>query len=100
MKFENMVVRCDSESLARTVIKDLVKSGYKDKSIGNWKNVICYDFGVCSTYPVYDTTLPKIKIKTFKEFIDMNDSNMIKKIHQAKKELGLNNSESIVTGKN
>lgn len=100
MKFENMVIRCDSKSLARTVIKDLVKIGYKDTSIGNWENVICYDFGVCSTYPIYDTALPKFQIKTFKEFMGMSDNNMIKKIHQAKKELGLNNSElSLKMGK-
>ncbi|QZI85304.1 putative transcriptional regulator [Acinetobacter phage BUCT629] len=99
MKFESFYIECKNKDQRNELSKHLEDIGFKyiesedfDLTIG------CYDSG---TYQ-YLNHNQKYGIPTydFEYFMKNHMSEMIKKIHQAKKELGLNNSElSLKMGK-
>lgn len=92
MKFESFYIECKNKDQRNELSKHLEDIGFKyiesedfDLTIG------CYDSG---TYQ-YLNHNQKYGIPTydFEYFMKNHMNEMIKKIHQAKKELGLNNSE-------
>lgn len=99
MKFESFYIECKNKDQRNELSKHLEDIGFKyiesedfDLTIG------CYDSG---TYQ-YLNHNQKYGIPTydFEYFMKNHMNEMIKKIHQAKKELGLNNSElSLKMGK-
>lgn len=102
MKFEEMYIEANKEQKP-IVCKILEENGFRsrgdiiDISASDDSFISTYSSGKYGTYPeaLFGTIL------TFEEFIQRYSKNeMIKKIHQAKKELGLNNSElSLKMGK-
>lgn len=91
MEFENKVIKCGSVDKAKNAIDELVKLGYKDQSVQNWPHVICYDFGVCSSYPIDNTTMLRFAIIEYEDFIGCN--NLVIKINEAKEKLKLSNNQ-------
>ncbi|UYL86114.1 putative transcriptional regulator [Acinetobacter phage vB_AbaM_BP10] len=102
MKFEEMYIEANKEQKP-IVCKILEDNGFRsrgdiiDISASDDSFISTYSSGKYGTYPeaLFGTIL------TFEEFMQRYLKNeMIKKIHQAKKELGLNNSElSLKMGK-
>ncbi|UQS93281.1 transcriptional regulator [Acinetobacter phage Scipio] len=110
MKFENMYIECENTVQLNHAIKIAEKKGYKEwggieRKEGNLY-LSLYEDGDYSVVSVCQTNP-----KSYNDFIlenkevaisvaETSENEMIKKIHQAKKELGLNNSElSLKMGK-
>lgn len=102
MKFEKLLIECSNKfeiSKAEIVLKSIGYKRYSSKKNDNELFIHVYEDG---DYQVlnhseyhYGSTL-----YSYKQFIEKYENKMIKKIHQAKKELGLNNSElSLKMGK-
>ena len=92
MKFENFYIECKNKDQRNELSKHLEDIGFKyiesedfDLTIGCYRNEFYQYLNHRTTYgsPTFD----------FEYFMKNHMNEMIKKIHQAKKELGLNNSE-------
>lgn len=93
MKFENLYINCESMEQRNIVIAIALKNGYnRFCSDGNEKNVIMDAEG-----RVFDLEYDcnnAYKTLTYSEFSEkFSEVKLLEKIHQAKKELGLNNTE-------
>lgn len=99
MKFESFYIECKNKDQRNELSKHLEDIGFKyiesedfDLTIGCYRNEFYQYLNHRTTYgsPTFD----------FEYFMKNHMNDMIKKIHQSKKELGLNNSElSLKLGK-
>lgn len=96
MKFENLYIKCESMEQRNIVIAIALKNGYQRYCADdNDQNVVMSDNGrVFDLNWAYADQTEVYQKLTYSEFSEkFSEVKLLEKIHQAKKELGLNNTE-------
>lgn len=102
MKFEKLLIECSNKfevSRVENILKSIGYKPYTSKRLDGELFIHVYDDGEYQILS-FGSAHGGSEKYSYEQFIEKYENEMIKKIHQAKKELGLNNSElSLKMGK-